>query len=65
MLEQRNVEYQIAAVDLNPARQLKATKMIEKIGLKSGVAQAGSIEEGRALVEKWTSGVGCNAVLEV
>ncbi|KZS98301.1 alcohol dehydrogenase [Sistotremastrum niveocremeum HHB9708] len=65
LLEQRNVEYRIAAIDLNRGRQLKAAKIIEKIGLKSGVAEAGSIEEGTALVKQWTSHVGCNAVLEV
>ncbi|KDQ17588.1 hypothetical protein BOTBODRAFT_29760 [Botryobasidium botryosum FD-172 SS1] len=67
MLAARKVPYRIVAIDLVEARRQKARVMydtIDRAERGEGEFVVASIEESKGIVEQWTQGVGCNAILE-
>lgn len=72
------VSYRVVAIDLIEARREKMKKILDAIrttstdttsGVDHGslvpVVEVADREEGKTLVEKWTDGLGCHAILEV
>ncbi|KAG5648439.1 hypothetical protein DXG03_005013 [Asterophora parasitica] len=67
-LATRNVPYRIVAIDLLELRREKMKAVYDAIdaaGKGTGEFEVLSADDAKALVNKWTEGVGCNAVLEV
>jgi len=68
-LETKNgLEYRVVAVDPVDSRRNKMKAVYAAIDQKdkgSGQFIVASIEDGKKIVDEWTNGAGCNAVLEV
>ncbi|EGN98107.1 hypothetical protein SERLA73DRAFT_91326 [Serpula lacrymans var. lacrymans S7.3] len=68
ILTSRGADFRIVAIDPVEARREKMNAIISTIANKGphlhSIAVA-SIDESKDIVEKWTNGLGCNAVLEV
>lgn len=68
MLATRNTGYRIVAVDPNESRREKMQLLYNNIGSDGkgeGKFVVASIERAKTIVNDWTNGVGCTAVLEV
>ncbi|KAI0349612.1 hypothetical protein OH77DRAFT_1431895 [Trametes cingulata] len=64
----RGLVYQVIAIDPLEPRRVKMQAVYETIqasGKGSCRFVVASVEEGKKLVQEWTNGAGCNAVLEV
>ncbi|KAH9886007.1 chaperonin 10-like protein [Cubamyces lactineus] len=60
--------FQVVAIDPLESRRSKLQAVydtIESSGKGSGRFVVASVEDGKKLVQEWTNGAGCNAVLEV
>ncbi|KAG5639203.1 hypothetical protein H0H81_005682 [Sphagnurus paluster] len=67
-LATRQIPFRIVAIDLLESRRDKMKAVysaIDAAGKGSGEFQVLSGEDAKALVDKWTGGIGCNAILEV
>ncbi|KAJ7688220.1 chaperonin 10-like protein [Mycena olivaceomarginata] len=68
MLSEKQLPFQIVAIDPVESRREKAMAVYSKIdqaGKGSGKFIAQSIEDAKKTVATWTEGVGCTAVLEI
>jgi hypothetical protein len=68
MLSEKQLPFQIVAIDPVESRREKAMAVYSKIdqaGKGSGKFIAQSIDDAKKTVATWTEGVGCTAVLEV
>ncbi|OBZ65101.1 putative zinc-type alcohol dehydrogenase-like protein AdhB [Grifola frondosa] len=66
--ETQGLEFRVVAIDLVESRRRKMEAIyatIDKAGRGKGQFIVASIEDGKKIVEEWTSGFGCNAVLEI
>lgn len=62
------IKYRVVAVDLNEGRRQKIEAIYAAIPADVrgvGMFVAAAPDKAKAVVEEWTVGVGCNAVLEV
>ncbi|KAH7925874.1 hypothetical protein BV22DRAFT_1104672 [Leucogyrophana mollusca] len=65
MLVSRGLQFRVVAIDPTESRRAKMAAIYSKISDKQDQFAVATIEEGKAIVKKWTNGIGCNAVLEV
>lgn len=66
--KKKNTKFQIVGIDLVESRRSKMEFIYAKIcetESYNGVFVAQGIDEAKETIRKWTSGIGCNAVLEV
>ena len=64
----QGLQYQVVAIDPIESRRIKMEAVYEAIdssGKGSGRFAVASIDDAKKLASEWTSGAGCNAVLEV
>ncbi|EKM57942.1 uncharacterized protein PHACADRAFT_116423 [Phanerochaete carnosa HHB-10118-sp] len=61
----KDVQYRVVAIDPNESRRAKMTKIAEAIGASRKSFAVADIPQAKRTVSEWTSGIGCNAILEV
>lgn len=65
---EQGLEYRIVAIDPVESRRQKMDTIyaaLDESGKGTGQFSVASIEHGKKIVEEWTGGGGCNAILEV
>lgn len=61
----KGIQYQVVAVDPNESRRFKMKKIAKAIGALPESFQVADIPQAKEIVNEWTTGIGCNAILEV
>ncbi len=68
-LAKKQLRYRIVGIDLLQSRREKMTSIYEMVNRAEnytlGTFVAQGVDEAKVTVQEWTSGVGCNAVLEI
>ena len=65
VVKTKGIQYRVVAVDPNETRRTKMEKIAKFIGVSPGSFQVADIQDAKQVVSDWTTGIGCNAVLEV